>query len=62
MNNSLTAVRGRARVRDMPIEVERKLKAEARKKNVRDINAYVYGTMNKLGMLNKPSKPLKKKV
>lgn len=37
----------------MPVEVERKLAAEAAKKGYKGKrkDAYVYGTMNKLGML-----------
>ena len=33
----------------MPKEMERKLKAQARKKRVKDEDAYVYGTMRKAG-------------
>ena len=33
----------------MPIELERKLSAEASKKGVKNKGAYVYGTMRKLG-------------
>ncbi len=47
---------------NMPVEVENKLKAEAKKKRVKDVNAYVYGTMQKLGLLNrKPANPSKEK-
>jgi len=51
----------------MPIKLERKLKAEANKKGIRDKGAYVYGTMRKLGWKPKtqggdgqihPGKPL----
>lgn len=39
----------------MPLEVEKRLKAEARKKGYgkERTNRYVYGTMNKLGFLDK---------
>lgn len=41
----------------MPKEVERKLKAEAKKKGLTGERAdrYVYGTMNSMGMLKKKS-------
>jgi hypothetical protein len=33
----------------MPVELERKLKKEAKARHVRDAGAYVYGTLRKLG-------------
>lgn len=41
----------------MPKKVERKLKAQAKKKGLKGkrANAYVYGTMNKKGMMPKVS-------
>ena len=43
----------------MPEVVHRKLAAQARKKGYRGKRAdrYVYGTMNKLGMLNRSPRP-----
>ena len=38
----------------MPEEVEKKLRREARKRNIKDKDAYVYGTLRKLGW--KPKK------
>ena len=46
----------------MPKAMERKLKAQARKKGYKGkrANAYVYGTMNKLGLMPKRKKKGKK--
>ena len=42
----------------MPEEVEKKLRREARKRKIKDKEAYVYGTLRKLGW--KPKKKNKK--
>lgn len=48
----------------MPKAMERKLKAEARKKGLKgdDADAYVYGTMRKTGWKPKRQSALSKKV
>jgi hypothetical protein len=45
----------RKKVIQMPKKVENKLKRQAKKKGLKGkrANAYVYGTMQKLGLLNK---------
>lgn len=49
--------------RTMPKKIERKLKAEAKKKGLgKDrANAYVYGTLNKIEKKAKPKKTARKK-
>ena len=42
----------------MPEELEKKLRREARKRKIKDKDAYVYGTMRNLGW--KPKKKNKK--
>ena len=42
----------------MPEEVEKKLRREARKRKIKDKEAYIYGTLRKLGW--KPKKKNKK--
>lgn len=43
----------------MPKKLERKLKREAREKHIRNIGAYVYGTLRKIGW--KPKRERRKR-
>lgn len=46
----------------MPAEMERRLKKQAKKKGVRDEDAYVYGTIRKTGWKPEREKAIKRRL